>query len=461
MDIEKTAAELDQRVSAMIDRGLEAHDEQAFNALALDMFAYQYEANEYYRQLCDRVGVKPGSISRWEDIPALPTRAFKESVVASIAPENSDFALMTSGTSDPNLRGKVFQDKSSLANIIKANNLVTKAYCFPEFEKMTLGLLIPPPTMVPGMAMAFGMGFLLKSFGNEKSRYFISEKGLDIEGLCTFLKESVDTQEPICLTGATSGFVMLFNHLREIGGKYQLPKGSLVLDGGGYQGTFGACSREDFYRLCKEFLGVEEHHCVNGLGMAECGTNYIDCVLADHLAGRTDRERQKISPPWARTMVVGMRTGKPLPVGEIGLIRHIDVTNRATVVAIQTENLGYQTAEGFEIIGRADQVTSVKDIAFVAGKAGRQMPPQAAAAAAAGMPHSHACSTVTDQVLAHSHACSTVTDKVLAHSHACSTVTDQVLAHSHACSTVTDKVLAHSHACSTVTDKILAKTGTE
>lgn len=427
MDLEKTAAELDQRVSAMIDCGLDAHDDQAFNALALDMFAYQYEANEYYRQLCDRVEVKPGSISRWDEIPALPTRAFKESVVASIAPENSDFALMTSGTSDPTLRGKIFQDKSSLANIIKANNLGTKRYCFPEFDQMTLGLVIPPSTQVPGMAMAFGMSFLLQSFGNEQSRYFISEEGLDIEGLCAFLQQGVDTQQPICLAGATSGFVMLFNHLREVGGSFQLPEGSLVLDGGGYQGTFGPCSREDFYRFCAEFLGIQGHHCINGLGMAECGTNYLDCVLADHVGGRSDRERQKITPPWTRTVVVGMRTGKPLPAGEIGLIRHIDVTNRATVVAIQTENLGYLTDEGFEIIGRADPVTSVKDIASVAGRAAMSASQIVSAETSATMPHSHACSTVTDQVLAHSHACSTVTDQVLAHSHACSTVTDQVL----------------------------------
>lgn len=445
MDWQARAAELDQKISAVIDRGLDARDDAEFNRLALEIFAYQYEQNEYYRQLCDRMGVSPASIRSWEEMPALPTRAFKESIVASIPAENSEFALMTSGTSDPNLRGKVFQDKGSLANIIKANVLVTKTYCFPEHERMTLGLLIPPPTLVPGMAMAFGMGFLLQSFGNERSRYFISEKGLDIAGLCEFLAASQATGEPICLTGATSGFVILFNHLRETGGKYQLPAGSRVLDGGGYQGTFGNCSREDFYRMCGEFLSVPEYQCINGLGMAECGTNYIDCVLADHLAGR-QRERQKITPPWTRTVIVGMRTGKPLPKGEIGLIRHYDLTNRATVLAVQTENLGYLTDDGFEIIGRADQVTSVKDIAFVLG----QRQGGAAGAAPTGAPGG-------TPPIAHSHACSTVTDKVLAHSHACSTVTDKVLAHSHACSTATDKVLAHSHACSTVTDQVLKK----
>jgi len=46
---------------------------------------------------------------------------------------------------------------------------------------------------------------------------------------------------------------------------------------------------------------------------------------------------------------------KGVPKGEIGLLRHYDLVNRAMVFAVQTDNLGYRTDEGFEIIGRWDK----------------------------------------------------------------------------------------------------------
>ncbi len=423
MDLDLKAIELDQKVAAIISRGIEQQsnqDDSGFNQLALEMFNYQYQANEYYHDLCDRMKITPDNITSWQEIPAIPTQAFKDSIVSSISVENSELALLTSGTTDPGLRGKIFRDKSSLQNIIRANSLITKRYCFPDVEKMPMAMLIPPPNLAPGMAMAFGLGQLLNSFGSEESRYFISAQGLDVQGLQEFLTTFIKQEEPVTLVGATSGFVIFFNHLQKQECRLQLPKGSRVLDGGGYQGTFGNCTREEFYQYCAEWLGVPAHHCINTLGMSESGTNYADCLLADYYAGISPRERQKLTPPWTRTIVVGMRTGKPLPEGEIGLIRHYDLTNRATVMAVQTDNLGYLTEGGFEIIGRAEQATTVKDYALGLG---------------------HRCTTVQDQMMAHSHGCSTVVDKMMAHSHGCSTVTDKMMAHSHGCSTVMDEIL--------------------
>lgn len=393
MELTKWAEELDAKVAAFIARGWEQETNEAeFNALALEIFAYQFKANDYYRNLCEQFGKYPDQISHWSQILAVPTQAFKESVVASIPVEKSELALLTSGSSDPNLRGKIYRDRSSLANIIQANALLTKKYCFPDRDKMTMAMLIPPPEQAPGMAMAFGLAQLVKNYGKEDSRYFISTQGLDADGLLTFLQTAVDGQKPVALVGATSGFVLFFNHLRQLNLRLKLPAGSRIFDGGGYQGTFGAMTREEFYQNCQEFLSVPAYMCVNVLGMSESGTNYIDNVLVEAIQGRINVERQKITPPWTRTVVVGLRTGQPLPPGEIGLIRHYDLTNRATVLAVQTDNLGYLTGNGFEIIGRAEQVTSVKDLALGLG---------------------HRCSTVVDGMLAHSHACSTVMDQIL------------------------------------------------
>jgi hypothetical protein len=49
-----------------------------------------------------------------------------------------------------------------------------------------------------------------------------------------------------------------------------------------------------------------------------------------------------------------------LPPGEVGLLRHYDLINVPTVLAVQTDNLGYVNADGsFQIVGRAKQENGV------------------------------------------------------------------------------------------------------
>lgn len=57
-------------------------------------------------------------------------------------------------------------------------------------------------------------------------------------------------------------------------------------------------------------------------------------------------------PPWTRTGVVGIDTFERLPYGETGLLQHYDLVNRSMVIAVQTDNLGFETENGFEIVGR-------------------------------------------------------------------------------------------------------------
>ena len=61
--------------------------------------------------------------------------------------------------------------------------------------------------------------------------------------------------------------------------------------------------------------------------------------------------RTKAAPPWLRTLVVD-DAGNELPAGETGYLRHVDLANRASVIAIETEDRGYLTAGGLVLLGR-------------------------------------------------------------------------------------------------------------
>ncbi len=87
--------------------------------------------------------------------------------------------------------------------------------------------------------------------------------------------------------------------------------------------------------------------------MGESSTNYFDNVLRDHYLDVRSSERFKVVLPWTRTIVVDTETFERLPEGEIGLLCHYDIVNRPMIFAVQTDNLGYKTEKGFEIVGRA------------------------------------------------------------------------------------------------------------
>src|SRR5690242_10703382 len=70
----------------------------AFEPLALELFAWQFRQNRAYRAFCERSGRTPESVQSWTDIPALPTSAFKELELTTIASADRVAVFHSSGT---------------------------------------------------------------------------------------------------------------------------------------------------------------------------------------------------------------------------------------------------------------------------------------------------------------------------------------------------------------------------
>jgi hypothetical protein len=58
-------------------------------------------------------------------------------------------------------------------------------------------------------------------------------------------------------------------------------------------------------------------------------------------------------PPWMRVVAVDPETLRPLPEGELGMLRIFDLANVDSVLAIQTEDLGRAWKDRIELAGRA------------------------------------------------------------------------------------------------------------
>lgn len=354
----------DELVAAILDMITAGPDGDAapFDALALEVFSYQYANNEHYRAYCDACGATPASITQWTDVPAYPTDAFKEEIVTSFPLADAVLANLTSGTTSPNQRGKIFRDEDGRTLIFTANRVMTGAYLFPDYDagsRCRILLMTPGPDLAPTMGMAIGMEQTRTHFGTADSMFLVGRTGVDVKALVTALRTSEESGVPLALVGATSAFVYFFNACRRKSRSFALPPGSRVCDGGGYRGRFGIVTRDDFYDLTEEVLGIPASHCVNTLGMAESATNYFDDTIRTSWAGHVT-SRRKVAPPWTRVQALEPSTQRVLPPGEVGLLRHFDLANLPTVLGVQTDNLGFTDGQGgFEIIGRAKLVDGV------------------------------------------------------------------------------------------------------
>lgn len=324
----------------------------AFDRLARSVFAYQFEENEPYRRYCERRGVYPDRISRWSDIPAVPTAAFKEAALVCGDPEETAAVFRTSGTTQGRerrgahyIRDLTLYERAALPNFA--------AHVLPDRAQLPMIILGPPPELAPDSSLTWMLERVRVEYAAGGGGYFVDAGGLRLDPLLAALDESESRGLPLTMLGTASAIAHLIEHLDERGLKFALPSGSRLMETGGFKRSGREMSREEFYARVIDRLGLSQFYCVAEYGMTELCSQFYDNVLKERARARTPLVRCKVVPPWVRTRVVDAETLEPLPDGEIGVLRHYDLANLDSVLAIQTDDLGVAGAEGFEIIGRA------------------------------------------------------------------------------------------------------------
>ena len=93
-----------------------------FNELALELFALQFKHNSAYRKICEARKLTPQVVEHWTQIPAVPTAAFKELELTSLAPDERTAVFHSSGTTEQK-PSRHFHNAESLA-VYEASLLV-------------------------------------------------------------------------------------------------------------------------------------------------------------------------------------------------------------------------------------------------------------------------------------------------------------------------------------------------
>ena len=337
---------------ALFRRGADAPlPPDAFGSLALAVFAAQFEADPAYRRYCARRGASPDTIADWRRIPPVPARAFKDIAFASGPTGARSAVFATSGTTaGPAHRGEhhvpdlALYDASALATF--------RRYVLPDAPACRMVSLIPRPAAHPDSSLSYMAGLVMDAHGREGSGWYVDpESGLDEAGIDRALSEACAVGEAVLLLGTTLAFAAWVDGLRAAGRAFRLPDGSRLMDTGGSKGRRRELGPDELRRAARERLGIPEQRCVNEYGMTELCSQYYDRCL---LVGAREPGDLKGSAPWLACVAADPDTLEPLPDGSVGVLRHVDLANLGSAVAVQTEDRGRLVDGAVELHGRWD-----------------------------------------------------------------------------------------------------------
>ncbi len=327
----------------------QALEDEAFNRLAMRLFRYQFAANAPYRKFCQWRRRTPESVAGWMEVPPVPIAAFKELTLACGPTEQAVACFMTSGTTNPEKRGKHYHFTlevydASAAAFFKANVL-------PDVDRMDLLILGSPPDLMPNSSLSHYLGLMQRRFGEPGSAFYIGEHGLDSERLVADLRALVQSGRPACLLGASFAFVHFLDHCAARNLRFPLAPGSRIMDTGGFKGRSREVPQDELYGLLGEHFAIPPDHCANMYGLTELSTQFYDSPLRRRIRG-VPATHEMEAPSWARTVVLDPETLTPLPAGSPGILCHYDLANCSSVIGVLTEDLGVASPSGFRLLGR-------------------------------------------------------------------------------------------------------------
>ena len=342
-------------LSSLFARGVAgplAPDE--FDRWALRVFRWQLACNESYRGYCAGRGARADTVTRWEDIPPVPTSAFRHVRLLSLEPGRSPEAVFrTSGTTG-GLARRGEHAVASLALYRAALLPPFRVHVLPEGGRPLLLAMIPSSSDVADSSLSHMVATVMAAFGGQGSTWLAGADGaLAEERLLDVLRASENEARPVLLVSTAFALVHALDLLGARNTRVRLPVGSRLMETGGFKGRSRTVERGELYAGVHHYLGIPPEMIVNEYGMTELMSQFYEPVLEQPDLGRgLPGDRFHVSPPWVRTRVLDPVTLAPVDDGREGLLCHLDLANAGSVACVLTEDLGVALPGGFRVLGR-------------------------------------------------------------------------------------------------------------
>lgn len=305
-----------------------------WEALALRLCAWQQRAVPAYGAFA--AGIQP---TRWEEIPAVPVELFRE-LRFCVRPEPA-VVFRTSGTTGARRGEHALSD----LEVLDLASRLWWEHCMPAPPPAAVSL-VPHPAQAPDSSL----GHMIAAFYPDALPCFDLDRGVDAPRAWAALRAA---QQPLFV--ASTAFALA--QLLDTPGEVALPAGSVLMITGGFKGRVthlddGALRTQAQARLGPGTRLVGEY------GMTELSSQLWD--LGEGYA----------PPPWLRVIAAEPVSGAPLPEGEVGVLRFVDLASWGSCLAIETQDLGVVQRGRVRLLGRVSEAPA-RGCSLTAEEAGR------------------------------------------------------------------------------------------
>lgn len=302
--------------------------ESEFEALALDVFKFQFKNNAVYRSFCDLLYKHPSDIKCIKNIPFLPIQFFKSHTIVS-SNTSIEKTFTSSGTTGNSTSKHFVTDLTMYEN----SYLEGFKHFYGNIEDYVVLALLPSYLERNGSSLIYMVDDLISKSKQPESGFYLN----NIEDLAKTLHTLDAKGKKTLLIGVS--FALL-----DVVEKFQFNlKHTIVMETGGMKGRRKEIIRQELHSKLKTGFGVSKIH--SEYGMTELlsqayskGNGIFDC------------------PPWMKILTRdtedALTLQKPNKTGGINLI---DLANVNSCAFIATQDLGKVYKNGaFEVIGRFD-----------------------------------------------------------------------------------------------------------
>ncbi|MBQ8814539.1 MAG: acyl-protein synthetase [Lachnospiraceae bacterium] len=331
---------------------------------------HHYENSPDYARILDEKGFHPDDLREYDDlrkIPFIPTLYFKRHTMFSVPEKRLLIKATSSGTSGR--RSLIGFNGSSLYRGLRMVLSLCKYHRLISLKPVHYIILGYEPARSNPSAITkttFGQTLFAPALSRDYALKYTKEGyKLDLEDLKQKLIRFSQSKYPVRMTGFPAYTYFLLKQMKEEGICVKLPKGSLMSLGGGWKQFYAEkITKQDFYELAEEVLGIDDQYTVEFFSAVEHPVLYVDC-----------RCHHFHVPVYSRIIIRDVDSLEPVPAGQVGLINLLTpMVDSVPLASVMTDDLGILHDEKcpcgvdspwLEILGRV----GIKDIVTCAAGA--------------------------------------------------------------------------------------------